>query len=120
MLITGCPGGGGSLHHPPKYIKANCSTVLEMELTVWGAGRGKLNKRYTDITLHYRVSGQEKFTSVSMIETSVTKKRLIVQATLPPFNVKGDAFVEYYIDFLFDGHYNKREIVRVPIKKAKQ
>lgn len=120
FLLTGCAGGGGSVHIPPEYIEANSPTAIKMELTVCGAGSGKLNERYTNITLYYRISGQEEFTSVSMIPTSITKKRLYVQATLPPFDVEDNTFVEYYIDFLFDGHYNKREIVRVPVKKVKQ
>src|SRR3989339_372214 len=88
LLLTGCAGGGGSVHIPPEYIEANSPTAIKMELTVWGAGWGKLNKRYTNITLYYRISNQKEFIPISMIPTNITKERLYVQATLPPFEVE--------------------------------
>ncbi|MHC5082955.1 MAG: hypothetical protein ACYTET_03325 [Planctomycetota bacterium] len=118
VFVIGCPGGGGSTHRAPKYIEANKPKIIQLELTAWGAGRGRLDKRYTEVNLHYRLSGTEDFISIETTASTSSSEKLIVQATLPPFEFKEGSYVEYYFDMYFDGHYNKRNIERVPIRKS--
>ena len=116
LLIISCAGGGGSTHIPPKTILIGQPTSLILELNAWGAGSGKLSKRYTDIQCHYRVGGDEKFTAIPMYPTAETSTLLTVQCILPPLTAKPGDKLEYYIDMKFDGVYNKRMESLVPFK----
>ncbi len=108
LLIVSCAGGGGSKHIPPKTILIGQPTRLIMELNAWGAGSGKLSKRYTDIQCHYRVGGDDKFISIPMSPTAENSTLLTVQCILPPLSAKPGEKLEYYIDMKFDGVYSKR------------
>lgn len=108
LFFASCAGGGGTTHIPPKSIRIGQPTPLVMELSSWGAGSGKLSKRYTDIQCHYRVGGNDKFTTVPMVPKMETPTLLTVECTIPPLVAKPGEKLEYYIDMKFDGVYNKR------------
>lgn len=105
-------GGGGSIHHPPASIKEGVPTKITLELSVSGEGGDRnILDRYKDVKFNYRIVGDEIFTAISMKPILLEKKRIIYECDLPPLKLKSrvNAFVEYYFDMMFDGHYNKRE-----------
>lgn len=108
LFFTSCAGGGGTTHIPPKSIRIGQPTPLVMELSNWGAGSGKLFKRYIDIQCHYRVSGNDKFTTIPMVPKVETATLLTVECAIPSLAAKPGEKLEYYIDMKFDGVYNKR------------
>lgn len=119
LLLIGCDGlagGGGSLSVPPADIPYAHPTTLQLELSVWGAGSGKMSRRYTNIRCHYKAENAPAFTPIEGQVVSESQKRLTLQFDLPPFTSTDGAYVEYYFDMSFDGHYNKRDIQRVPFK----
>src|ERR1019366_5434021 len=114
LALSSCAGGGGSVHIPPKSIHIGQPTTLTMELSVWGAGSGKLSKRYTDIQCHYRIAGSENFFALPMTPTTETADHLTVECVIPSLPAKLGDKLEYYIDEEFDGVYNKRIEKPVP------
>ena len=116
LFFSSCAGGGGTTHLPPKSIRIGQPISLIMELNAWGAGSGKLSKRYTDIQCHYRVGGDDKFIAIPMSPTAENSTLLTVQCILPPLTAKPGEKLEYYIDMKFDGVYNKRMESPVPFK----
>ena len=117
LLLTGCPGAGGSDHHPPDRIVAGQPTVLTQTFSVWGAGpRQDLARRYTEMLCHYRHAGEQHFQSIQARIVSSDRKHMTVEYVIPPQQrLSGSDTLEYYFDCLFDGHYNKRPIERVRI-----
>lgn len=87
-----------------------------MELTAWGAGSGKLSKRYTEIKCHYRTSGNERYLSLPMTQISETPDRLKVQCLVPSLHTKAGDGLEYYFDFKFDGVYSKVSEKPIPFE----
>ncbi|HET6408525.1 MAG TPA: hypothetical protein VFG14_11640, partial [Chthoniobacteraceae bacterium] len=54
----GCyrPGGGGTTHHPPEEFRSGQPTDLKLTFAVWGAGSGRLDRRYTNVVCIYQIS----------------------------------------------------------------
>ena len=116
LALTSCAGGGGSEHIAPKSIHVGQPTTLTMEVSVWGAGSGKLSNRCSEIQCHSRVVGNQAFSVVPMTPVAETPGRLTVACVIPPLSAKaGDQF-EYYIDERSDGVYNKRIEQPVPFE----
>ena len=115
ILLGGCAGGGGSVHHPPDHIEAGQPTVIKLSFSVWGSGGGwDLARRYTQILCHYRHGGDQHFQSIPATIVSSDKQRMTVEFVIPPQQPISEAdILDYYFDFLFDGHYNKRRIEHV-------
>jgi hypothetical protein len=121
IALVGCAGGGGGTAHvPPKQIIAGQPTPLTLEVSVWGAGWGKMTSRYRNVTCHYRLLAEQEYHNLPMMpEKEFTSK--------PPFNKEGSfqctlpalpktaKVVEYYFDFTFDKFRQARPPVTVPI-----
>ncbi len=124
LVYSGCAGGGGTSHNPPKQIVAGQETPLELQVSVWGAGRGKMTLRYRDVACHYRVSGSADFILLPMEPMrefdshSPDNRSGDFRCTLPPFPKTAKA-VEYYFDFKFDGYHQYRSAVTVPVVSEK-
>jgi hypothetical protein len=116
VVLGACAGGGGSDHIPPKSIHVGLPTPLTMVLRVWGAGFGKLSKRYTDIQCHYRIVGSDRYSAVPMTPIAESRDSLKVQCVIPALHAKPGDALEYYIDEKFDGVYNKRVEKPVPFE----
>ncbi|MFA6564961.1 MAG: hypothetical protein WCV00_23860 [Verrucomicrobiia bacterium] len=113
---TGCAGGGGTVHDPPDRIVAGQPATLKLKFSVWGAGFGNLSSRYTNICCHYRKAGETQFETAPARIISSDHKNMDVEFAIPPLQISGDSSaLEYYFDFLFDGHPNtrKHETVRI-------
>ncbi len=120
-MLIGCAGGGGSVHNPPPFIPFGTPTELRLEVSVWGAGSGKIIKRYKEVTCHYRLDPNQEFTAIPMVPDATPEQlnardRLTFKCTLPAFHPDQGKTVEYYFDMLFDGYYNKRPAVKVDLK----
>jgi len=126
FLLTSCGiqvgGGSGSVHNPPPFISYGAPTELKLELSVWGAGHGKIIKRYKNVKCHYRLDQNGKFEAVELIpdatqeQQEAEKKRLTFKCVLPPFHPGQGREVEYYFDMRFDGHYNRRPSEKVRLQ----
>jgi hypothetical protein len=118
LLTSGCyePGGGGSVHVPPESVAYGQPMPLRLELSVWGAGAGKMTERYTEIRCHYKAEKGTAFTALEGKVESEAKDRLFVVFELPAFSAADGAYIEYYFGEKLDGHYNKRPVERVPLR----
>jgi hypothetical protein len=76
LLLIGCAGGGGSIHNPPQSLRYGTPTELKLEVSVWGAGSGKIIKRYKDVTCHYRPEPNQRFKPISMVPDAATPEQL--------------------------------------------
>jgi hypothetical protein len=119
LLLVSCDGlvgGGGSVHTPPGSIAFSQLTPLRLELSVWGAGSGRMSKRYTEIRCHYKAEKGTAFVTLEGKVESEAKGRMFVVFDLPAFDTPDGTYVEYYFDMKLDGHYNKRTVERVPLR----
>lgn len=111
VLITGCyqPGGGGTVHLPPESFSSNQPTELKITFSVWGAGSGRLDRRYTDVTCLYRINESGDFHRLTGTVVSANEKDMEMKFTIPPLDIKEGERVDYQFEMLFDGHRNTRE-----------
>jgi len=109
-LFTGCyrPGGGGTGHHPPDGISSNQPTELKLTFSVWGAGSGRLDKRYTDVICFYRINESGEYRRLTGSVVSADDKNMEMRFIIPPLNLNEGDTVDYYFEMLFDGHKNTR------------
>jgi hypothetical protein len=115
-LGVSCAGGGGSLHVPPDVIYAGESTKLILKLTTGEFGKSvTIIKRYRNVLCHYRIKGEDGFITLPFVPVKKEGKWQVYECTLPPFKTPGIE-VEYYIDMLFDGVYNKFDVVTVSVR----
>ena len=119
LLLSSCDGvagGGGSVHIAPVSIKYGEPAVLRYELSVWGAGSGKVSNRYTEIKCHYKAEKASAYTILAGTIDSESSDRIVVLFTVPSLAMSDGAYVEYFFDEKLDGHYNKRDTQRVVLQ----
>jgi len=119
FVLLGCDGiagGGGSKHAPPDVIEYSQSTPLQLELSVWGAGSGKMTERYTEVRCHYKPENADSFSIIEGNVESESEDRMVVAFKLPAFTPEEGDYVEYYFDMNLDGRYNKQPVARVPLR----
>jgi len=97
------PGGGGSDQVVPDIIKAGEPAVIKLDLSVWGSG-GAIKGRYTDISLHYRLVGEDSYKTLLPKLISQGEKREVYEFTLPAYPKGTDGEIEYYFELKLDGH----------------
>lgn len=115
LALAGCAGGGGSVHQPPQSIVAGTATPLRLELTAWGAGRGRLSHRYRQLECRYRTARDSTTHRLRMTPVSEDQQHFIAQCLLPPLAPQ-DSMVIYWFAFAFDGQSNQRPGGAVPIR----
>lgn len=104
-------GGGGSEQYPPDEAKTGEPAVIKFYVEVWGGG-GPINGRYTDLALHYRLTGENDYKAVlpqpaTLPANYTTNPNLqweAYQFTIPPYPQGTTGQIEYYIDLKLDGH----------------
>jgi hypothetical protein len=68
--------------------------------------------------MHYRKAGETDFHSISDRIISSDQKHMAVEFIITPQEISGDSSsLEFYFDFLFDGHLNTRPHETVSITK---
>ena len=110
LLLIGCyrPGGGGTVHLPPDGILSNQPTELKITFSVWGAGSGRLDHRYTDVSCVYRVNESGDYHRLSGVVIRADDKHMEMKFTIPPLDLKTGDKLGYQFEMLFDGHKNSR------------
>lgn len=100
------PGGGGSVQAAPDAVKAGEPAVVRLTLSVWGAG-GAIKGRYTDISLHYRLAGDEGSETLRPKFVSREEKREVYEFTIPAYPKGTVGEIEYYFELKLDGHHSR-------------
>jgi hypothetical protein len=123
--ISGCylPGGGGGSIRPPKKVICDKPWVITTVFSVWPDDPqekyGKLTDRYRNVVIHIRDSTTNDYTAVPAETPGVVfheGTRLAVKANMKPIPCdSGIEYVEYYMDFVFDGRNNSTKKYRVPV-----
>jgi hypothetical protein len=118
FLFAGCyqPSGGGMVHKPPDGIERNQPTDLIVGFSVWGAGSGRLDKRYTDVICIYRINDSETHRLSGTVE-SASESNMEMKFTIPPLDLKEGDTVTYSFDVLFDKHRSVRNGGTLGVKK---
>jgi hypothetical protein len=100
------PGGGGSEQVAPDVVKAGGPAVVQLTLSVWGAG-GAIRGRYTDISLHYRLVGEGDSKILRPKLISQEEKREVYEFTIPAYPEETIGEIEYYLELNLDGHHSR-------------
>jgi hypothetical protein len=119
------PGGGGGSIRPPEKIICDKPWVIPIVFSVWPDDPkekyGKLVDRYRNVVIHIYDSTTNDYTTVPAETPGIVfneRKRLAIRANMKPIPCdSGIEYVEYYIDFVFDGRNNSTKIYRVPVSK---
>ena len=103
------PRGGGTGHIPPEGIINNQATELRLTFHVWGAGEGRLDKRFTKVACNYRTSTEQVFTRISGRIVHADDETMEMVFVIPPLDLATDDRLHYNFEMMFDGHKNRRE-----------
>ncbi|MGA2172003.1 MAG: hypothetical protein ABSG82_03180 [Sedimentisphaerales bacterium] len=126
LCTSGCQvaGGGGMFYGPPNNIICEKPWDITVKYVVVPIDPkekfGKLTERYKNVTIHLRDSVNSDFVAVPMVVESANSGigELQMKADMKPIPCNsGIEYVEYYIDCMFNGVYNRTKLYRVPISK---
>ncbi len=95
FFLAGCyrPGGGGTVHNPPDGIVSNHPTDLAVAFSVWGAGSGRLDRRYTDVVCQYQINDSELHRLPGTVENA-SESAMRMKFVIPPLDLKeGDKVI---------------------------
>ena len=107
---------GGATHSAPKTTKTGDSTVIQF--VVWTAGStcGPIKGKFTDISLHYRLVGQDNYATLLAKPIPLPENYINVESeslhseayrfVIPPYPNGTMGEIEYYIDDKFNGYAN--------------
>lgn len=115
VLLTGCAGGGGSLHDRPASVAQEKDFHLELELSVWGAGSHEITKRFRNVVLAYSIDGNDP-KEIEMRNISSTRRSGIWSATVPREELEAGSNITYEFKYELDGMPHSRPEQSVPIK----
>jgi hypothetical protein len=126
LYVGGCfEAGGGFLHYgPPEKIPCGKPWVISAGHDVVPVDpkekHGKLTERYKNVAIHIRYSSDNNFIAVPMVVESVNPKigELQMKADMKPIPCEsGIEYVGYFIDCVFDNHYNRSKYYIVLVSK---
>ncbi len=115
-------GGGGVNHIIPDSVMAGEPAIFSVVLTTWGGGA--IAGRYTNISLGYRLVGEDTYTTLQPkhavlpknYQEAMTRNRTnqyeAYDFTLPPYPLGTTGEIEYYLDTTLDGHLNHQEGIK--------
>jgi hypothetical protein len=95
-------GAGGSNQVAPDSIRASEPAVIKLELLVWGEG-GPIKGRYTDVTCHYRLSGEQTHAILVSVPSPQDDKHEVYEFTIPGYPAGTTGDIEYYFEMKLDG-----------------
>lgn len=111
------PGGGGSEQIPPATATAGTPTTIGFIVSVWG-DEGPIQGRFTDMTLHYQLAGENTYQTVAPAAVSLPEKYhqattnynqwLAYEFVIPPYPAGTHGEITYYITLKLDGHASKQ------------
>ena len=116
-------GGGGATHSVPDIATTTKPIQIMVILTTWGGG-GSISGRYKDTSLYYRLVGEDIYNKVNSVPTPLPENYKAAMErdknnqyeailfTIPayPKGTKGE--VEYYVDTILDGHFNRQNGIK--------
>ena len=126
LCISGCniAGAGFGGHTPPKKIICDKPWVISANYSIVPIDpkekHGKLTERFKEFVIHIHYSSDNNFIDVPMVVESVNPEigELQMKANMQPIPCdSGIEYVAYYIDDLFDNHYNMSKYYIVPVSK---
>lgn len=111
--------GGGANHHVPDSVRSGDPIVITIDLMGWGT-RGSVTKRFTDISLYYRLVGESQFKQGPLSSVSepkplanLTNGQLVAcEFRIPPYPAGTKGQLEYYVDLKLDGHLNHQNGIK--------
>lgn len=120
LLGAGFLGGLGPAgvtgHTSPEAIIAGRPTPLLFEFY---DGRN-VAKRFTELSVHYRIEGEQTFRPVTGVQGKVWRSGTVyimpVTFILPPMDATG-SYVEYFLSDKADGYPNENHHNRIPLQR---
>jgi len=114
-------GGGGSQQYAPDTVQAGESANVTLIVTATGGG-GKIQGRFTNISLHYRLVGENTYKSIQPQSVVLPDNFQTVQSktfqseayefTIPPYPKGTVGEIEYYTEMTFDGYPSKTDGIK--------
>jgi hypothetical protein len=106
-------GGGGTALVPPGEAKRNHAIVVKFEMSRWagmGCLAGNTSDSFTSVACGYRLSGEEVWNSVNVKTESDSERLYTVSCQIPSSATLGSRSpkIEYYFDFTYAGHRDRR------------
>jgi hypothetical protein len=97
LSLQGCfrIGGGATRHNPPKSVPAGEPILLRLRVSVTDPQRGDITERWTDVTCHHRLIGQDQWIAAPMVTENVERSRIHFVTTLPTELIGASSGVEY-------------------------
>ncbi len=118
-------GGGGSHHYAPETVLAGESADVTLIVTATGGG-GKIQGRFTNISLHFRLAGENAYRPLRPQPVILPDNFKTVQSktfqseaytfTIPPYPKGTTGEIEYYTEMIFDGHLSRKDgLIKIKI-----
>ncbi len=114
-------GGGGSEEIAPDTVQAGEPADITIIVTATGGG-GKIQGRFTDLSLHYRLVGENTYKSIQPQSIVLPDNFKTVQSktfqseaykfTIPPYPKGTTGEIEYYTEMTFDGYQSHQDGVK--------
>jgi hypothetical protein len=119
--IGGSIGGGGMQQYAPDTVQAGEPADITIIATATGGG-GYIQGRFTDLTLHYRLVGENVYKSIPSQSIALPDNFNTVQSktfqseaykfTIPAYPKSTTGEIEYYVEMTFDGYPSKTDGVK--------
>lgn len=113
-------GGGGSQQYVPDTVETGESTNITLIVTATGGG--KIQGRFKNISLFYRLVSENTYKSILPQPITLPDNFKTVQSktfqseayqfTIPPYPKGTTGEIEYYIEMTFDGYQSRQEGVK--------
>lgn len=114
-------GGGGSEQYAPDTIKTGKVAVIKLYVSAWGGG-GPIKGRYTNLSLHYKLVGENIYNNVQPQSVALpdnyqkvvskTNQWEAYEFSIPPYPNGTAGEIEYYIDLTFDGYPSRQNGIK--------
>ena len=114
-------GGGGSEQYAPDTVGTGEPAVVKFYVSAWGGG-GPIKGRYTGISLHYKLVGENTYKAVQpqpvalpdnyQKVVSKTNQWEAYEFLIPPYPKGTTGEIEYYIDLTFDGYPSRQDGIK--------
>ncbi len=118
----GLAGGGESEHIVPDTAKTGEPVTIGLILNTWGKHTKSISERYTNISLYYKLAGENSYKSVqpTLVDLPANYKAAIsdmaqyekYEFTIPAYSKGTMGEIEYYIDLTFDGYPSHTEGIK--------
>lgn len=119
--IGGSIGGGGMQQYAPDTVEAGEPSDITIIITATGGG-GNIQGRFTDLTLHYRLLGENDYKSIQPQAITLPDNFKTVQSktfqseaykfTIPAYPKGTTGEIAYNTEMTFDGYHSRQEGVK--------